>query len=105
MPVPAAILTNVSLICMASSRVGLKTTARTPVARGLFGELAMDLDDGQDKRERFAGAGLRRGNHVASGQRRLDGLSLDGSGLDKAVLGEIALQGSGKGEFRETFHF
>ncbi len=72
---------------------------------GLLGELANNLEDRQDKRERLAGAGLRGGDQVASGQRRLNGLSLDGGGLDKAVLGEIAPQGSRKGEFRETFHF
>ncbi len=66
---------------------------------------ADDLDDGQDKRERFAGAGLRGGDQVAPGQRRLDGQRLDGRRLDKAVLGEIALQESREGEFRETFHF
>ncbi len=60
---------------------------------------------GQDKRERFAGAGLRGGHHVASGQRGLNGQCLDGRGFDKAVLSEIAPQGSRKGEFRETFHF
>jgi hypothetical protein len=64
-----------------------------------------DVDHGEDKRERFAGPGLRRGNHVASGQRRLDGLGLDGGWLFKAVLYQIALQESGKGKFRETFHF
>ena len=71
-------------------------------ARRFIGE---QVNDGQDKRERLAGPGLRRGNHVASGQRRLDGLGLDGGGLFKAVLRQIALQESGEGEFRETFHF
>ena len=49
------------------------------------------VDDGQDKRERFAGAGLRGGDHVASGQRRLDGQRLDGRGFGKAVPCQIAL--------------
>jgi hypothetical protein len=29
---------------------------------------------------------------------------LDGGGVDKTVLGEIAPEGSRQGEFRETFH-
>ena len=37
MPVPAAILANVSWICMASSRVGLKTMARMPGNAVLLG--------------------------------------------------------------------
>ena len=37
---------------------------------------------GQDKRERFARAGLRRGNHVVSRQGRLDGLGLYGGWLE-----------------------
>ena len=36
-------------------------------ARGLLGEIANNLEDGQDKRERFAGAGLRGGHQVAPG--------------------------------------
>ena len=100
-PVPAAILAKVSSIWMASSRVGLRMTARTPDVRLLRDQ----VDDGQDKRERLAGAGLRGGDHVASGQRRLDGQGLDGRGFGKAVLHQIALQRSREGEFRETFHF
>ena len=63
-----------------------------------------DVDDGKDKRERFAGPGLRRGNHVASGQCGLDGLGLDGGWFLKAVLYQIALQESREGKFSETFH-
>ena len=54
------------------------------------------MDDGQDKRERFAGACLRRGDHVASRQRRPDSQGLDGRGFGKAVPYQIALQWSRK---------
>ena len=63
-------------------------TARMPECGWLLGD---QVDDGQDKRERLAGAGLRRGDHVASRQRRLDGQGLDGRGFGKAVLCQIAL--------------
>ena len=76
-------------------------TARTPGRDWL---LLQQLDDGQDKRERLAGAGLRRGDQVVSGERRLDGLRLHGRRVGKAVLCEVALQKSGEREFREIFH-
>ena len=63
------------------------------------------FEDRQDKRERFAGAGLRGCDQVAPGQCGLNGQSLDGGGVDKAVLCQIAPERSGKREFRETFHF
>jgi hypothetical protein len=44
------------------------------------------VDDGQNKRERFAGAGLRGGDQIAAGQRGLDGQLLDGRWLDETVL-------------------
>ena len=56
------------------------------------GRLLCDqVDDGQDKGERFAGAGLRRGDQVSSLQRRADGQGLDGRGFGKTVLCQIAL--------------
>jgi hypothetical protein len=67
--------------------------------------MADGLENGQDKRERFAGAGLRGCDQVASGQRGLNGQSLDGGGVDKAVLGEIAPEGSGKGSSEKLFIF
>jgi len=45
------------------------------------------MEDGQNKRERFAGPGLRSGDQVAASQRGLDGQLLDGRRLDKTVLG------------------
>jgi hypothetical protein len=66
--------------------------------------ISEEVDDGKDKGERLAGPGLGRGNHVASGQGRFDGLGLDGGWFLKAVLDQIALQESGEREFRETFH-
>jgi len=66
---------------------------------------AEQVDDGKYKRKRLAGPRLGRGNQVASGQRRLDRLGLNGSRLLEAVFGEIALQQSRDREFRETFHF
>ena len=68
--------------------------AHAGAARLLFEQ----VKEGQDKRQGFAGAGLRGGNQVFAGQRRLNRLRLNGSGLNKSVLGEIALQESGKGE-------
>jgi hypothetical protein len=62
-------------------------TARMPGPLRV-GDLGRDvMNDGQNKRERFAGAGLRGGDQVAAGQRRLDGQLLDGRRLDKTVLG------------------
>ena len=49
------------------------------------------VNDGQDKRERFAGACLRRGDDVAARQCRHNGQGLDGRGFGKAMLYQIAL--------------
>jgi len=62
------------------------------------------VDQGQDKCQCLAGAGLRRGNQVFSGECRLDGLGLHGGWFGKAVLYQIALEKSGKGEFRKSVH-
>ena len=87
---PAAILANASLIWMASSRVGAQNdgpNAGLSMGSGLRDFRRDVMDDGQDKRERLAGAGLRGGDQIAASQRRLNGQLLDGRRLDKTVLG------------------
>src|SRR5438552_18706664 len=57
-----------------------------------MGRLLRDqVNDGQDKRERFASARLRRGDDVAARQRRHDSQGLDGRRFGKAMLYQIAL--------------
>ena len=45
------------------------------------------LQDRQDERRRLAGAGLRTGQHVATGEHRRDSFALDGGGRDVALFG------------------
>jgi hypothetical protein len=66
--------------------------------------MAQQFDQWQNEREGLPGAGLRRDNQIAPGQRRLDSQGLHGSGFGKAVFFEVALQESREREFRETFH-
>ena len=62
-----------SLIWIASSRVGLRMRAQTPVG-WLFA--TSDSKQRQHESKRLAGAGLRRGDHIAAGQRGRNGLRL-----------------------------
>ena len=74
----------VSSICAASSRVGARIRARLyRLAGGVAVGRHLDeqpLEDGDDERERLAGAGLRAGDDVEAleGQRDDRGLHLTG---------------------------
>ena len=89
MPVPRAILPNASVICRASSRVGVRIDAADARLRAWLSSNWMSR---QYKRKGLSGSGLGGGDQVASGQCRLDGLGLNRGWLGEVVLREIALQ-------------
>ena len=80
MPVPRAIFPIASVICRASSRVGLRMTQRMPRLRSL---VEQQLNGRQYKREGLSGSGLGGGDEVAAGQCRLNGLAWMGVGAVK----------------------
>ena len=96
---PADILTKASWVWSASSRVGLSMTHT-----GTRRLLREQIDHGNDERESLARPGLGRGDHITPGQDRLYGLDLHGSRLRESIIQQVALQKSGDGKFRETFH-
>src|ERR1035441_2257426 len=63
---------------------------------GLRSLVEQQLDGRQYKRKGLSSSGLGGGDEVAAGQRRLDGLGLDGGWLGEVLLREIAHQLSGK---------
>ncbi len=71
---------------------------------GFAGFVNQVLNQRQNERECFPGAGLRGGDHIAASQRRLNSLRLYGGRFGKAEFVEVALQLSRQSEFRETFH-
>ena len=75
---------------------GAQHQAADAAGRGLF---AQQLNQGQNEGEGFTGTSLRRGDQVAPGQGRLDGLVLNRGEFGKSVFGEIALEGSREREF------
>ena len=64
---------------------------------GLRSLVEEQLDGRQDERKGLSGSGLGGRDQVAAGERRLDGLALDGGGLSEVQLHEIARQLSRKG--------
>jgi hypothetical protein len=59
------------------------------------------LQHGQGKPCRLAGAGLRRAEQIAPGEDYGDGLRLDGRGLGVALLGDCFEQLGAKAEILE----
>ena len=72
---------------MASSRVGVRISARTCGRGAVAGRApaASRLEHGQDERGRLAGAGLGAGEQVTPGEHERNRLALDGSGIGVAL--------------------
>ena len=97
----AASLMAASLTCSASSRVGVRIRAQTPVGRSAAGKKFVNR---QEKGKSFAGSCLRGGYHIAAFEGRGNRLRLHGSRLDKPVARQITLQRGAESEFRKFIH-
>ena len=86
---------------VASSRVGVSTSARGPAARRGAAARARRSQDGQRERRRLAGAGLRAAEHVAAGEQVRNRLRLDRRRRCVARVGDRAQEGIDQAERRE----
>ena len=80
--------------------MGLRIRALTPVSMRL---LQQRFEHRQEEGQRFAGAGLRGGDDVASFERRRNRFRLHGRGSYKAILGKVRLQNGGTGNSEKVF--
>ena len=85
---PAARPRNTTSICLASSRVGVRT--RAPVVPRAVEQL---LHHRQQERGRLAGAGLGGGDEVAAGLDRRNRLGLDGGGSVITEFEDVTQEG------------
>ncbi len=58
----------------------------------------------KEKGKGFASTGLRRNHQIVAGELLWDSLSLHGRRLDEAMLGQVALQDSRKGQIGKGIH-
>ena len=101
MPVPAAILSKVSWIWMASSRVGLRINARMPCAAARLARRWIKGSTNASVLPVPVCAVATRSVPASAGSMAW---ACTGVGSVKPCLFEIALQESREGEFRESFH-